>query len=210
MIAVVLVVCALVLGATGPAQAAAPVNLSLSISSSVDEVAPGSELGYVVAVQNAGSAAVEARMVVTVPDFSTITAAAGADIDANSATWTLTVEPGVPSELSFSALTSDVPDGEFWMTASVAVYTGEGIDPVVGMVDSVPIAGTEAARSADARAAEDTLAASSTGALFGSSAALTTTIVCGSALVLLLAATALLLSRRKRKQTAAAAGPEER
>lgn len=122
--------------------AAVPPGLSVAIGNGVEEVGSDSEVVYTAELSNRGQETVAATMVITVPDFATITEAEGAEILGGDSSWAVVVEPGGSAAVSARVRIGEIPDGLFRVTTLVGVHLGEeSTKPVIRSADSDTIPG---------------------------------------------------------------------
>lgn len=139
-------------GATSSAAANAPLGLSVHIDDSVTEVEPAQEVVYSSELRNSGPAAIEATVVVTVPDYLEVTSVAGDDvegsIDDGTVSWAVSVDPGDTVALVTTARVGTIPTGERRVTTIVSVYLGPPTTedrgaPLIRSADSNRIVGVD-------------------------------------------------------------------
>jgi len=123
------------------ADAAVPVGLSVSIHADSGQVQSGDRLAYTATVRNAGTDAVDGRLVVTVPGFVHIVEAEGADNTGLDATWTVTVAEGGTVTKKLIGELGAIPKGEVRVTTLVGLYLGDATQPAIRSADAAAIVG---------------------------------------------------------------------
>jgi len=135
-------------GPATAAAAAAPPGLSISIHNESGSVRSGDRLSYAATLRNDGTAAVDGRLVVTVPAYARITGATGGDLDGSDASWTVEVPAGASVTKKVSATVGDIPKGELRVTTLVSLYLGDATQPAIRSAEADAIAGvTDPARA---------------------------------------------------------------
>lgn len=133
------------LGAHVAPTQAAP-NLSITLASGVDTLAPGDAITYTAEVVNRGES-IDARIVLTPPAYIAVDAAGegadGAVIDGNEVTWTTTLDAAATSTFEIPATVADIPESELRATALVSVYVGDSTTPVVRTASADHIEGVD-------------------------------------------------------------------
>jgi len=128
-------------GPTVAALGAAPAGLSISIHNDTGSVRTGDHLSYAATLRNDGTAAVDGRLVVTVPAYMRITAANGADLEGTDASWSVEVPAGASVTKNVSASLGDIPKGELRVTTLVSLYLGDATQPAIRSAEADTIAG---------------------------------------------------------------------
>lgn len=128
-----------------PAQAAP--NLSITLTSDVDALAPGDGVTYTAEVVNRGES-VDARIVLSPPAYIELDAAGeaaleGAVIEANQVTWTTTLEAAATTTFEVPATVGEIPEGELRATALISVYVGDSTTPLVRTASADHIEGVD-------------------------------------------------------------------
>lgn len=127
-----------------PAQAAP--NLSITLTSGVDTLAPGDDLTYTAEVVNRGES-IDARIVLTPPAYIEVDAAdealEGAVVEGNEVTWTTTLDAAATSTFEIPATVADIPEGELRATALISVYIGDSTTPLVRTASADHIEGVD-------------------------------------------------------------------
>jgi hypothetical protein len=103
-----------VASASAATTAAPPAGLSIAITDHVSEVQPGSAVQYTATVTNLGARAVTGTLAVTVPDY--------AKASGDTASWTVTVEPGKTASRTLDATIGTIPKGEVRVTALATLF----------------------------------------------------------------------------------------
>lgn len=127
-----------------PAQAAP--NLSITLSSGVDTLAPGDAITYTAEVVNRGES-IDARIVLTPPAYIELDAAdealEGAVVAGNEVTWTTTLDAAATTTFEVPATVAEIPEGELRATALVSVYVGDSTTPLVRTASADHIEGVD-------------------------------------------------------------------
>lgn len=127
-----------------PAQAAP--NLSITLTSGVDTLAPGDDLTYTAEVVNRGES-IDARIVLTPPVYIELNAAdealEGAVVEGNEVTWTTTLDAAATTTFEVPATVAEIPEGELRATALVSVYIGDSTTPLVRTASADHIEGVD-------------------------------------------------------------------
>lgn len=127
-----------------PAQAAP--NLSITLSSGVDTLAPGDVITYTAEVVNRGES-IDARIVLTPPAYIELGAAdeapEGAVVAGNEVTWTTTLDAAATTTFEVPATVAEIPEGELRATALVSVYVGDSTTPLVRTASADHIEGVD-------------------------------------------------------------------
>lgn len=140
------------LGAVESDAVAAPPGLSIRIDDGATEIGPTQELVYTSELRNAGAAAVEATVVVAVPDYLEITSVDGSDVegtvDGGTASWPVSVGPGETMTFMTTAFVGTIPAEERRVTTLASVYLGtphtdDGGAPLIRSADSDRIFGID-------------------------------------------------------------------
>jgi hypothetical protein len=109
---------AVVAGLIAPASAltagAPPAGLSIAITDHVSEVHPGSSVQYTATVTNLGPRVVTGTLEVTVPAY--------AKASGDTASWSVTVEPGKTARKTLDATIGTIPRGEVRATALATLF----------------------------------------------------------------------------------------
>lgn len=175
-----------------PAQAAP--NLSITLTSGVDTLAPGDALTYTAEVVNRGES-IDARIVLTPPAYIELDAAdealEGAVVEGNEVTWTTTLDAAATSTFEVPATVAEIPEGELRATALVSVYVGDSTTPLVRTASADHIEGVD----------DEQLVANPVLPML-------LWVGIGLVVVLVVVAVALVLMQRRRKAAAAAAAAE--
>lgn len=126
----------------GLAPAAEP-NLTVTLTSDADAVAPGDPITYSAEVTNRGEP-VDARIVLAPPTYITVGEAdAEAVVDANEVTWTRNLPGGGVESFEVTASVGEIPADELRATALISVYVGESTTPVVRTASADRIVGVD-------------------------------------------------------------------
>jgi len=160
-IAAAIALSAVLLGG-GPAFAAAaapPAGLSISIKTDGGSLRSGAQVSYTATVQNDGIAAVDGRLVVTVPNYVSINAADGGHLAGSDASWTVELPAGARVTKKVSATLGDIPKGELRVTTLVSLYLGDATQPAIRSAEADAIAGVTDPAHAVGDKAVDTSAA---------------------------------------------------
>jgi hypothetical protein len=129
------------LPAIGPAAAAPPVELSISLSDGVGEVHSAMDVTYAAKVTNGGGAKVAGRLEIAVPGYVKLKKGGGGKVSKQTATWTVTVPAGKTVSRSVRAHIGDITKGEVRVTALASVFQGRSDVPLIRTADADRIAG---------------------------------------------------------------------
>src|SRR5690606_17601530 len=105
-------------------------RLSITLTSDAEALSDGDDPTYTAEIRNDG-AAIGARVVLTPPEYITLSAAEGAVLDANVATWTRALPAGSTTTLEIDATVGEIPADEVRATALAGVHVGDAESPVI-------------------------------------------------------------------------------
>jgi hypothetical protein len=183
-------------GAAAPSPTAPPPGLSIAIDNGAKSTKPDSEVSYTVTFANAGTDAVTAAIVASVPGYGKVTDAGGGQVAGQEVTWKVTVEGGKKQAETFRAHIGAIPKGTYRVTTLASVFLGDDTTgaPLIRSADSdaipgvkEPVAGTPSP-TATAQAASSTAPVAPIAIGIG-----------GGVLIVAAAAVAILIVRRGRQ-----------
>ncbi|MBN8423216.1 hypothetical protein JF531_01615 [Microbacterium esteraromaticum] len=175
------------LGSTGigaahaAADEQATPSIAVTLTSGVESLGAGDELTYSAEITNRGEA-LQVRVVLTPPEFVTVGSLAGAEVEDNEVTWSLTLAAAEATAIEIPVTVGDIPVGERRATALLSVYLGDSTRPLVRTASADLIDGVDD---------EQTVASSWPTVLFWGGTGLT--------VVLAMVAIALILLLRRRR-----------
>lgn len=123
------------------AEAAGPPGLSVSIRNGRGEVRSGDRIVYTTTVRNAGTDSVNGRLVITVPEFLSVTDPGGAHRTGLDASWAVTVPAGGSVTETLTGRLGTIPQNAVRVTTIVGFYVGDADRPAIRSAEADTIAG---------------------------------------------------------------------
>lgn len=131
--------------------------LSIAVQRTGGEVQSDDAVTYTAVLENLGEGAVDATVVVSVPEYVTLASesAPAAVVAGTEATWVSTIEGNDAAEFVIDAVIGTIPDTERRVTTVVSVFVGDPAELIVRTADAANIVGVDDVPSPAAEQAAD-------------------------------------------------------